>query len=67
MYKAAEVKAQSLTVTVDSQAAESQKLQERLAAAQEQYSAGLSKLKATNRQLQSLASQVSSSAAPDSE
>ena len=59
IFRAAEAKAQTLKQNVESHAAEGQKLSERLAAAQEQYNSGLSKLQATNRQLQSLLSSVS--------
>lgn len=58
MFKSAELRATHLRQSIEGFDAEGKKLAERLAAAQEQYNAGLSKLKATNKQLQSLASSV---------
>jgi hypothetical protein len=59
MFRAAEVKAGHLKQSNEGHTAESKKLVERLAAAQEQYMAGLAKVKATHGQLQSLSSRVS--------
>eukprot|EP00891_Asterochloris_glomerata_P002257 jgi/Astpho2/2257/Aster-x0517 len=58
MYLAAERKAQRLKETVAGQAAEAQKLQERLVAAESQMLAGLHKVRATSGELQSLSSRV---------
>ena len=58
IFKSAELKAAHLKQDMTSHSAEATKLAERLAAAQTQYSAGLAKLVATNKQLQALQSQV---------
>ncbi|KAK9828598.1 hypothetical protein WJX72_000955 [[Myrmecia] bisecta] len=60
MFRSAEMKAKSISEAVQSQTAEGTKLEQRLALAQEELNRGLSKVKATNRQLQSLAKQVAS-------
>ena len=59
LFKSAETRATYVKENVKFHAAEQQKLMERLTAAQEQYNTGLAKLKATNKQLQSLESSVS--------
>lgn len=58
IFKSAELKATHLGQSIEGHSAEAKKLSERLAAAEEQYNSGLSKLKATNRQLKSLLSTV---------
>lgn len=57
-FASAEVKAKSLAEMQQADAAEVEKLLQRQQAAQAQYDQGLSKLRATARQLQSLASKV---------
>jgi hypothetical protein len=59
-FASAEVKAKSLAEMQQADAAEVEKLLQRQQAAQVQYDQGLSKLRATARQLQSLASKVCS-------
>ena len=57
-YASAEVRAKSLAEMQQADAAEAEKLLQRQQAAEAQYDQGLSKLRATARQLQSLASRV---------
>ncbi|KAK9837098.1 hypothetical protein WJX81_002663 [Elliptochloris bilobata] len=59
-YQAIETRARQAQETLTQQEAEAVKLEQRLAAAREQYDSGLSKLRSTARQLESLASQVRS-------
>ena len=59
-FASAEVKAKSLAEMQQADAAEVEKLLQRQQAAQAQYDQGLLKLRATARQLQSLASKVCS-------
>jgi len=66
MFRTAEVRSGQIKQSIEGHTAESKKLVERLAAAQEQYNAGLAKVKATNGQLQSLLSQARSHLAHDS-
>ncbi len=58
-FASAEVRAKSLAEMQQTDAAEVEKLLQRQQAAEAQYDQGLSKLRATARQLQSLASRVS--------
>ena len=58
-FASAEVRAKSLAEMHQADAAEAEKLLQRQQAAEAQYDQGLSKLRATARQLQSLASRVS--------
>ncbi|CAL8463106.1 g2640 [Coccomyxa elongata] len=58
VFRSAQVKQQSITEALQSDAAEAQKLLERQAAAEAQYDQGLQKLQATARQLHSLCSKV---------
>ena len=60
-FASAEVRAKSLAEMQQTDAAEVEKLLQRQQAAEAQYDQGLSKLRATARQLQSLASRVSPS------
>ena len=57
-FQAIETRARQAQETLTQQEAEAVKLEQRLAAAREQYDSGLSKLRSTARQLESLASQV---------
>ena len=57
-YQAAEVRARQAQEALTQQEAEAVKLEQRLAAAREQYDSGLAKLRSTARQLESLASQA---------
>ena len=57
-YEAAEVRVRHAQEALTQQEAEAVKLEQRLAAAREQYDSGLAKLRSTARQLESLASQV---------
>ena len=63
-YASAEVRAKSLAEMQQADAAEAEKLLQRQQAAEVQYDQGLSKLRATARQLQSLASRVCPCKAP---
>ncbi|BDA47911.1 RGS1-HXK1-interacting protein 1 [Coccomyxa sp. Obi] len=58
VFRSAQVKQQSITEALHSDAAEAQKLLQRQAAAEAQYDQGLQKLQATARQLRSLSSKV---------
>lgn len=58
VFRSAQVKQQSITEALQSDAAEAQKLLQRQAAAEAQYDQGLQKLQATARQLRSLSSKV---------
>lgn len=57
-FQAIETRARQVQETLTQQEAEAVKLEQRLAAAREQYDSGLSKLRSTARQLESLASQA---------
>ena len=57
-YEAAEVRVRHAQEALTQQEAEAVKLEQRLAAAREQYDSGLAKLRSTARQLESLASQA---------
>ena len=57
-FQAIETRARQAQETLTQQEAEAVKLEQRLAAAREQYDSGLSKLRSTARQLESLASQA---------
>ncbi len=57
-YEAAEVRVRHAQEALTQQEAEAVKLEQRLAAAREQYDSGLAKLRFTARQLESLASQA---------
>ena len=57
-FQALETRARQAQETLTQQEAEAVKLEQRLAAAREQYDSGLSKLRSTARQLESLASQA---------
>jgi hypothetical protein len=59
-FLSAQHRAQQLNESVQGQAAEALKLQERMASAEQQYLEGLHKVKATNSELQRLAKQVAS-------
>lgn len=60
VYTSAVTKAQYVRDATLADAAEAEKLLQRQSAAREQYDQGLAKLRATSRQLQSLASRVCS-------
>ena len=57
-FQAIETRARQAQETLTQQEAEAVKLEQRLAAARQQYDSGLSKLRSTARQLESLASQA---------
>ena len=57
-YEAAEVRVRQTQEALTQQEAEAVKLEQRLAAAREQYDSGLAKLRSTARQLESLSSQA---------
>ena len=61
VYLAAQRKSQALGESVQGFTVEAGKLSQRLASAETQYLDGLRKVKATNRQLQSLAKEIASS------
>jgi hypothetical protein len=61
VYLAAQRKSQALGESVQGFTVEAGKLSQRLASAETQYVDGLRKVKATNRQLQSLAKEIASS------
>ena len=64
VYTSAVTKAQYVREATLADAAEAEKLLQRQSAAKEQYDQGLAKLRATSRQLQSLASRVRVSSHP---
>ncbi|KAK9847556.1 hypothetical protein WJX84_006734 [Apatococcus fuscideae] len=59
IFRSAQNKAQQLSESLTDQSTEADKLKQRLSLAWEEYSRGQAKLKATNRELQSLAKRVS--------
>lgn len=62
-YQAAEMRARQTQETLTQQEAEAVKLEQRLAAAREQYDSGLSKLRSTARELERLSAQVGTAVA----
>lgn len=60
VFKSAESSVANLGVSIEAQAAEQVKLEERLASALAEYDSGLRKLKSTSRQLQSLSKELAS-------
>ena len=61
VYLASQRRSERLTESIEGFTVEAQKLTERLASAEAQYLDGMRKVKATSRQLQSLAKEVAGS------
>lgn len=67
LFRAAERKYSGVTESLEAHSVEGQKLQQRLAAAQEQYDTGLRKCIATAKQISALQSRVSGLPQPGSD